>query len=127
MRVGQILHRERDPRTRRSMAWSLAAAAVLVAATLGMVGVKVWQVRLSYQLDTLRDRRQSLGELNHQLRVELATLRSPARIEVHARALGLTAPGRDQVRLAREFVADGRGLASLQVAETRPAGGVGMR
>jgi cell division protein FtsL len=109
------------------MASALAAAALLVAVTLGIVGVKVWQVRLSYRLDTLRDHRQSLAELNQQLRVEVATLRSPARVEVHARALGLTSPGRDQIRLAREFVADGRGLASLQVAETRPPDGIGAR
>jgi hypothetical protein len=39
-------------------------------------------------------------------------LRSPARIEQRARQLGLAPPDRQQVRLAREYVPDGTGLAA---------------
>ena len=46
-------------------------------------------------------------------RVELATLKSLARIEGKARAeLGMVLPAHDQVRLAREFVPVGTGLTS---------------
>ena len=42
----------------------------------------------------------------------MATLRAPARVEQRARQLGLTAPDRQQVRLAREYVPAGTGLAA---------------
>lgn len=128
MTTRQTPHREADPRSRRTMASALALSALLVAATLGLVALRVQQVRLSYQLDSLRAARQGLEELDRQLRVEVAMLRSPARIEAQARALGLTAPAREQVRLAREFVAGGAGTASLQLAQSRSlVTGVGVR
>jgi cell division protein FtsL len=123
----QTLHREPDPRTRRSMISALVASALLVAVTLGLVALKVQQVRLSYRLDGLRATRQTLDDLNRQLRVEVATLRSPARVEARARALGLAAPAREQVQLAREFVTAGTGAASLRMAQTRLPNGVGVR
>ena len=109
------------------MAAALGLSALLVGATLGRVALRVGQVRLSYQLDTLRTARRGLEELNRELRVEVATLRSPARVEARARALGLTAPAREQVRLAREFVTGDTGTVSLRVAEGRPPGGAGVR
>ena len=45
----------------------------------------------------------------------MATLRSPARVEARARRLGLLAPGRDQMRLAREYVAGGTSLAATRL------------
>ena len=42
----------------------------------------------------------------------MATLQSPSRLEARARQIGLVAPGRDQVRLAREYVSAGTGLAA---------------
>jgi len=42
----------------------------------------------------------------------VATLRSPSRIEARARQIGLVAAGRDQIRLAKEYVAGGTGLAA---------------
>jgi cell division protein FtsL len=127
MTKSQTLHREPDPRSRRSMAAAIGLSALLVAATLGFVALRVEQVRLSYRLDTLRGSRQGLEELNRALRVEVASLRSPARVEARARALGLTAPAREQVRLAREFVAGGGGTVSLRLAEGRATGRVEAR
>jgi hypothetical protein len=72
-------------------------------------------VRLSYRLDALRTARAELDELRGRLAVELATLRSRARIEGKARTeLGMVAPAHDQVRLAREFVPGGTGLTARQ-------------
>ncbi len=106
-------HRESDRRRLRSMAGALLCTGFLVALILGMVAVRVQQVRLSYRLDTLRVTKVELDEANRRLRVELATLKSLARIDGKARAeLGMLPPGRNQVRLAREFVPGGSGLSA---------------
>ncbi len=116
------LVRERDGRLLRLMGATLVVTACLVGLILGLVGVKVNQVRLSYRLDQLRLARSELREVNRQLRVELATLRTPARIESKARGeLGMLAPSRSQVRLAREYVpGTTSGAASLRTAWEEP-------
>jgi cell division protein FtsL len=85
---------------------------LVVLTGLVVVGLRVHQVQLAYQLDALRDERGQLGALVRQLEVEMATLRSPRRIEQRARQLGLVPPAPGQVRLAREFVAGTTGLAA---------------
>ncbi|HET8577544.1 MAG TPA: hypothetical protein VFO18_10625 [Methylomirabilota bacterium] len=101
-------HRESDRRRLRSMAAALLCAGFLVSLVLGMVALRVQQVRLSYRLDALRVSKVELEEANRRLRVELATLKSLSRIDGKARAeLGMLPPGRNQVRLAREFVPGG--------------------
>ena len=116
------LVRERDGRLLRQMGATLVVSACLVGPVLGIVGIKVNQIRLSYRLDQLRLVRSELREMNRQLRVEFATLRTPARIESKARAeLGLRSPSRDQVRLAREYVpGTTSGTASLKTAWEDP-------
>ena len=106
-------HRVSDRRRPRSMATAMVGAGVAVLLVLGVVGLRVQQVRLSYRLDVLRQGRAELEETNRRLRVEMATLKSLSRIEGKARTeLGMVAPGRDQVRLAREFVPGGGGGAA---------------
>ena len=61
-----------------------------------------WQhfqtIQLRYQLESLRGERSQAGELNQQLKLELAGLKSPGRIDIIARRqLGLTAPVPGQV------------------------------
>ena len=112
MKKAQRLHREPDPRVRRVLGVALATSALLVAGALTVVGVRLEQVHLAYRLDALRGERARAAETNRQLEIEVATLRSPSRIEARARQIGLVAPGRDQVRLAREFVSAGTGLAA---------------
>lgn len=116
------LVRERDWRLLRAMGATLLLSACLVGLVLGIVGIKVNQVRLSYRLDQLRLVRNELREVNRQLRVELATLRTPARIESKARVeLGMLPPARNQVRLAREYVpGTTSGTASLRTAWEEP-------
>jgi cell division protein FtsL len=93
---------------------AVMGAGLAVVLVLGVVGLRVQQVRLSYRLDALRQGRAELEETNRRLRVEMATLKSLSRIEGKARGeLGMVAPGRDQVRLAREFVQGGGGAAAL--------------
>jgi cell division protein FtsL len=112
MKKAQRLHREPDPRVRRVLGVALATSALLVAGALTVVGVRLEQVHLAYRLDALRGDRTRAAETNRQLEIEVATLRSPSRIEARARQIGLVAPGRDQVRLAREYVSAGTGLAA---------------
>jgi cell division protein FtsL len=105
-------HRERDRGRLRKMGVAVALGAVLMTGFLGVVGLRAQQVRLSYRMDTLRTTRTETEEFNRRLKVELATLRSLARIESKARhELGMVAPGPDQVQLAREFVAGGGGMS----------------
>ncbi|MGH7276748.1 MAG: hypothetical protein ACREIY_06925, partial [Candidatus Rokuibacteriota bacterium] len=40
--------------------------------------------------------------------------RSPGRVEMRARQLGMIAPAPDQIRLAREYVAGSTGLAGIR-------------
>ena len=114
MKKSQRLHREQDPRVRRSLGAALAISAVLVGGALGVVGLRVQQVHLAYQLDAMRAERTRAETLIRQLEVEVATLRSPLRVEQRARQLGLTVPSREQVQLAREFVSGTTGLAAAQ-------------
>lgn len=118
MKTPQRLHREHDPRLRRSLAVALLCSAVLVVGLLVVVGLRVQQVHLAYQLDALRGERTRVEVLLRQFEIEVATLRSPSRVESRARQLGMTAPAREQVRLAREYV-PGR---SGGVAAARPLG-----
>ena len=110
----QRLHREQDPRVRRSLAVALLVSAVAVASALGVAGVRVQQVRLAYRLDAARVERARLETVVRQLEVEVASLRSPGRVELRARQLGMAPPGREQVRLAREYVTGTTGLAAAQ-------------
>ena len=60
-----------------------------------------WQhfetIQLRYQLESLRSERSQASELNQELRLEVAGLRAPGRIDTIARQFGLTAPVPGQV------------------------------
>jgi cell division protein FtsL len=77
----------------------LVALASLLA---GVALLYAWQhfecIQLRYQLEELKAERAQAGELNQQLRLEAAALRSPMRIDTIARGrLGLTVPVPGQV------------------------------
>ena len=78
-----------------------------------------WQhfetIQLRYQLESLRSERSQASELNQELRLEVAGLRAPGRIDTIARQFGLTAPVPGQV-------APMDLPPSAVLAETRPAG-----
>jgi cell division protein FtsL len=81
-----------------------------VAAGAGMAGCLLfyaWQhfecIQLRYQLEQLESSRTQVAELNQQLHLEVATLRSPARVDGIARQqLGLTVPVPGQVAPVEE-------------------------
>ena len=85
-------HRVREHCRRVAWAAALASCAMFYA----------WQhfqcIQLRYQIEDLRGRRAEATELNQQLRLEVASLRSPMRIDIIARQqLGLTVPVPGQV------------------------------
>src|ERR1700722_11727379 len=79
-----------------------------------------WQhfayIQLRYQLESLKSQRAQATELNQELRLEVAGLQSPARIDQIARVqLGLTAPVPGQI-------APVEGPTEPVIAEMRAAG-----
>lgn len=107
-------HRESDRRRLRAMLAGIGGACIVVALVLGLVGLRMQQVRLSYRLEVLRAARAGVEEANRRLLVEKASLLSLARVEVEARTrLGMVAPTQQQVQLAREFVGSGTATATL--------------
>jgi cell division protein FtsL len=97
---------------RRSLAAAFVVCALLVVGGLAVVGLRVQQVRLAYQLEGLHRDRADLQTAIRQLEVEVATLQAPGRVEQRARQIGMVVPDREQVRLAREYAPPGTGLAA---------------
>jgi hypothetical protein len=86
---------------------SLLAAGVLLYA---------WQhfqyIQMRYRLEELKSAHSQAVEFNQQLRLEIARLRSPSRVDTIARRLGLTAPVPGQI-------APGQGPADAVLAQAR--------
>lgn len=86
------------PERLRECARLVALGGLLAAVAL----LYAWQhfqcIQLSYQLEALKAERVQAGELNQQLRLEVAGLRSPMRIDAIARRqLGLNVPVPGQI------------------------------
>jgi cell division protein FtsL len=69
----------------------------------GVIFLYAWQhfqsVQLGYQMESLKSQHAEMTELNRQLTLEAAGLRSPERIdEIARRQLGLTAPAAGQLQ-----------------------------
>ncbi len=95
-RLVKVADRERN----REMALFTAA----VCALFVLVMVYAWQhfaaIEYGYRIEEVKGQRDSYAELNRALRLEQASLRSPERIDVLARRLGLDSPQAGQwVRL----------------------------
>jgi len=123
----QRLHHEQDPRVRRALVAGFVVSALLVVGCLAVVGLRVQQVHLAYQLERLHRERAEMGVVLRQLEVEVATLQAPGRVEQRARQLGLVAPDRAQVRLAREYTPGGTGLAAAHKSRLAALPGDPMR
>lgn len=54
-------------------------------------------IEYGYKIETLKSQRDGLAEMNRALRLEDASLRDPARIDVLARQMGLQSPQAGQV------------------------------
>lgn len=76
-------------------------AVLLSCALVGVALLLVWQrlrvVQLGYVLSTTTKLERRLEQENRELKLELATLTSPERLEAMARRLGLREPKKGQV------------------------------
>jgi cell division protein FtsL len=93
--------RERAARSTASR-WRLLLGIFLGLAVIAAVLVHVWLrlqvVRMGYVLSTTSKLQTRLEQENRELKVELATLTSPDRLEAQARQrLGLAAPEKGQI------------------------------
>src|SRR5262245_7783742 len=75
----QRLHREADPRVGRSLGRTAVCAVVLVIMALAVVAVRIQQVRLTYQLDSLRAERGRVGHRPVRRAAGDAALSAPPR------------------------------------------------
>jgi cell division protein FtsL len=76
----------------------LVAGAALAACVLFYAWQHFECIQIRYQLERLQSERVQAAELNQQLHLEVATLRSPMRVDAIARnQLGLTVPVPGQV------------------------------
>jgi cell division protein FtsL len=91
------LVRPASPHRFREMARLLALGGLVTFAAL----LYAWQhfacIQLRYQLETLKSQRAQAVELNRELKLEVAGLRAPSRIDqIARRQLGLTVPADGQ-------------------------------
>jgi len=97
--------RELDSERHREM-WRGAVLGVFLVLVLLF---SAWQhfelVRYGYRLEELQNERAAEEEINRHLRLEVETLRAPARIERLAiRRLGMVAPGPDNALVIERVV-----------------------
>ena len=86
-----------DVKRRREMAQFAIALVVL----FGFVMLYAWQhfsaIEYGYKIEAAKTQREVLSESNRELRLELASLRDPERIDAIARKMGLQTPQVGQV------------------------------
>ncbi len=87
-----------DPRRKREMRMFSVALCLLFA----LVMLYAWQhfsaIEYGYKIEALQTKRDNLTEANRLLRLDLAQLRDPERIDAMARLMGLQSPDAGQVQ-----------------------------
>jgi cell division protein FtsL len=107
------LVRPLEPSRLRECARVVALGACLAGGGLLYTWQHFQYIQLSYQLETLKSKRAETQGLNQKLRLEVAGLRDPMRIDVIARRqLGLTAPVPGQIENLN-------GPTDVQLAQSR--------
>lgn len=96
------LARPTQPARLRELGRRAAVVGAMAAVLLCYAGQHFQCMQLRYQLEQLESRRAQSAQLNQQLHLEVATLRSPMRVDNIARhQLGLTVPVPGQVAPAQ--------------------------
>jgi cell division protein FtsL len=76
--------------------------AIFVPGILGYVWLHVHTINLSYDIARSQKQKQELLELNKKLRIQLANLKSPERIEgIALSQLGLRPPEKGQIEIIK--------------------------
>ena len=100
----------------REMTRLIALGALLAGAVLFYAWQHFEYLQLRYRVESLKSERLQVSELNQQLKLEMAGLRAPSRIdEIARRQLRLTAPVPGQVAPLDQKV-------EPVVAQARPSG-----
>jgi cell division protein FtsL len=100
----------------REMARLIALGALLAGAALFYAWQHFEYLQLRYRVESLKSERSQASELNQQLKLEMAGLRAPSRIdEIARKQLRLTAPVPGQVAPLDQPV-------EPVVAQARPSG-----
>lgn len=86
-----------DPRRGREMKHFGIALCCLFLLTMTYTWQHFKAIEYGYRIESLKNQRDGLVEMNHALRLEEASLRDPERIDVLARKLGLQSPQAGQV------------------------------
>src|SRR3981081_41622 len=86
-----------DPRREREMKFFGFALCCLFLLVMGYALQHFRAIEYGYKIEALRSQRDGLVEMNRALRLEEASLRDPARIDVMARQLGVQSPQAGQV------------------------------
>lgn len=86
-----------DPRRHREMKQFGIALACLFLLVMTYAFQHFKAIEYGYKIETLKSQRNSLAELNRDLRLEEASLQDPQRIDVLARKMGLQSPQAGQV------------------------------
>ena len=92
------LVRPASPQRLREMTRLLALGGLVALAALFYAWQHFTCIQLRYQLETLKSQRAQAVELNRELKLEVAGLRAPSRIDqIARRQLGLTVPADGQI------------------------------
>ncbi|HEV7218499.1 MAG: cell division protein FtsL [Terriglobales bacterium] len=86
-----------DPRRHREMKQFGIALCCLFLLVMTYAFQHFKAIEYGYKIETLKSQRNSLAELNRDLRLEEASLQDPQRIDVLARKMGLQSPQAGQV------------------------------
>lgn len=100
------------PKRLRECARLVGLASLLAAGVLLYAWQHFQYIQMRYRLEELKSAHSQAVEFNQQLRLEIARLRSPSRVDTIARKLGLTAPVPGQI-------APGQGPADAVLAQAR--------
>lgn len=82
--------------------WLVLTAAIVMVVLLGNVWSQVMMTKLEYQVAAQHEMRQQILTQQERLKLELAALKAPQRLETAARALGLTYPEMSRVVFVRD-------------------------
>ena len=97
--------REVDQHRQREMGRSIAVGVVLVAVLLFTAWQHFELLRHGYRLEQMQRDRASENDVNRHLRLEIETLRSPARIErLATERLHMVSPGPDDASVIERVV-----------------------
>lgn len=120
------VRRVEDPNRSREMKQFGIALACLFLLVMTFAWQHFRAIEYGYKIEVLKTQRESFVELNHELQLEEATLRSPDRIDSLARQLGMQPPQAGQV-MPMNVPPDNSGPVMASVANVAPVAVISVR